>query len=142
MTGARIRATLLAAAVTAAVIYGLLALSDPAVLLDSLSRAEAAPLVAAGAFLLVRRPGPALLRVLAPPALAWGFWGAYTASLYGSVHFLGSTDVVVDRSFEPDEFWNQVVSTPVYYGCALVFPIALWLASLLRGRRGTELAEH
>ena len=47
MTGARIRATLLAAAVTAAVIYGLLALSDPAVLLDSLSRAEPGPLIAA-----------------------------------------------------------------------------------------------
>jgi 4-amino-4-deoxy-L-arabinose transferase-like glycosyltransferase len=101
---------------------------------------SAAPLLAAGVLLLVSRPAPALLRVLVPPALAWGLWGAYTASLYGSVHFLGSTDVVVDRSFEPEEFWNQVVSTPVYYGCALVFPMALWLASLLRGRRGTELA--
>lgn len=51
MTGARIRATLLAAAVTAAVIYGLLALADPAALIDSLSRAAPAPLIAA--FLIV-----------------------------------------------------------------------------------------
>jgi 4-amino-4-deoxy-L-arabinose transferase-like glycosyltransferase len=101
---------------------------------------SAAPLVAAGVLLLARPPAPALLRVLAPPALAWGFWGAYTASVYGSVHFLGSTDVVWDRSFEPDEFWNQVVSTPVYYGCALVFPIAIWLTTLLRNRPGIELA--
>ena len=51
MTGVRIRATLLAAAVTAAVLYGLLALTDPAVLIDSLSQASPGPLIAA--FLIV-----------------------------------------------------------------------------------------
>ena len=36
-----------------------------------------------------------LLCVLAPPLLAWAAWGAYTHSRYGFVHFLGSTDVIV-----------------------------------------------
>jgi len=99
-----------------------------------------APLLAAGALLLLPRPVSALLRVLLPPLLAWGAWGVATAALYGSPHFLGSTDVVTDRSFEPAEFWNQLVSTPVYYGCALVFPILLWGARLLRAGQGAGLA--
>jgi 4-amino-4-deoxy-L-arabinose transferase-like glycosyltransferase len=99
-----------------------------------------APLLGAGALLLLARPLTALRRLLLPPLLVWGLWGAATAALYGSPHFLGSTDVVTDRSFAPDEFWNQLVSTPVYYGCALVFPILLWAVTLFRGRRGTELA--
>lgn len=99
-----------------------------------------APLLAAGVLLLWGRPGPALLRTLLPPLLVWTGWGVWTALLYGNPHFLGSTDVVTDKSFEPDEFWNQLVSTPVYYGGALVFPILLWAFALFRGRRGTELA--
>jgi 4-amino-4-deoxy-L-arabinose transferase-like glycosyltransferase len=97
-----------------------------------------APLLAAGVLLLYPRSGRSLLRVLGPPLLAWTLWGMYTANLYGSVHFAGSTDVILDSGF--DEFWNQVLSTPVFYGCALVFPIAIWLTTLLRGRRGSELA--
>ncbi len=100
----------------------------------------AAPLLAAGALLLCPRPTAALLRVLAPPVVIWGVWGAWTAHLYGSVHFLGSSDVVLGRSLDPDEFWNQIVSTPIYYGGALVFPLVLWVRSLLRGRGGSELA--
>jgi 4-amino-4-deoxy-L-arabinose transferase-like glycosyltransferase len=99
-----------------------------------------APLLAAGALLLCPRPRDALLRMLGTPLLVWGLWGAYTAALYGTPHLLASADVVVDRSFDPDEFWNQLVSTPVYYGGALVFPIVLWFSTLFRGVRGTELA--
>ena len=94
----------------------------------------------AGAWLLV--PGRrlrALALVALPPVLLWAAWGAFTAWRYGSVHFLGSTDVVFGRSWVPVEFWNQIVSTPVYYGAALVFPILLWAATLLRGRAGAEL---
>ena len=97
-----------------------------------------APLLAAGAVLLLARPGPALLRLLLPPLLAWGAWGAYTHALYGEVHFLGSTDVVTDKGLVPDEFWNQVFSAPVYFGAALVFPIVIWAATLFRARRGIE----
>ena len=99
-----------------------------------------APLVAAGALLLHPRPWAALPRLLGPPVLLWGLWGVFTASRYGAVHYLGSTDVVTDKSFEPAEFWNQVASTLVYYGCALVFPVVLWVRALVRGQRGAELA--
>jgi 4-amino-4-deoxy-L-arabinose transferase-like glycosyltransferase len=98
-----------------------------------------APLLAAGCLLLAPRPAGALLRTLVPPLLVWSLWGVATTALYGSPHFLGSTDVVWDRSFFPEEFWNQVVSTPVYYGAALVFPVVLWLTTVSRGRSGTEL---
>ena len=73
-----------------------------------------APLLAAGVWLLCRRRGSGLLCVLAPPLLAWSAWGAYTYSRYGFVHFLGSTDVVTGRSFEPRELWNQLASVPVF----------------------------
>ncbi len=99
-----------------------------------------APLVAAGAVLLHTRPASSLPRLLAPPLVVWGLWGAFTASRYGAVHYLGSTDVVTDKSFEPAEFWNQVASTFVYYGGALIFPIVLWARTLLSARRGAELA--
>jgi 4-amino-4-deoxy-L-arabinose transferase-like glycosyltransferase len=99
-----------------------------------------APLLAAGALLLLPRRTAALLRMLGPPLVAWSLWGAFTALRYGHVHFLGSTDVVTDKSFEPHEFWNQLVSAPIYYGGALLFPIFLWLGTVVRGRRGTEVA--
>jgi 4-amino-4-deoxy-L-arabinose transferase-like glycosyltransferase len=100
-----------------------------------------APLLAAGALILLpRRVGP-LLRVLLPPLVVWSAWGAYTAELYGSIHFAGSTDVVLDRGrFDADEFWNHLFSTPVYYGCSLVFPIFIWARSLVRGNFATGLA--
>ena len=102
---------------------------------------SAAPLIAMGALLLHPRPLRPLLRVLAPPVVVWLLWGAYTSQLYGSVHFLGSTDVVSETGrFSPDEFWNHLLSAPVYYGCALVFPILLWARGLLRGDLGTGLA--
>ena len=100
----------------------------------------AAPLLAAGALLLCPRPAAALLRVLAPPVVIWCVWGAWTAHLYGSVHFLGSSELVLGRSLDPGEVWNQIVTTPIYYAGALVFPLLLWVRSLLRGRRGSELA--
>jgi len=100
-----------------------------------------APLLAAGVLLLQVRPARPLLRVLLPPLIVWGLWGAYTAHLYGAPHFTGSTDVVFDRGrFDLDEFWNQIFSTPVFYGCALVFPILLWARALLRGNFATGLA--
>ncbi len=98
------------------------------------------PLLAAGCVLFQPRSAARALRVLAPPLALWTLWGAWTADLYGAPHFFGSTDVVLDRGREAGEFWNQVVSAPVYGGAALVFPIALWAARLGRGRRGAELA--
>ena len=95
-----------------------------------------APLLAAGVWLLCRRRRAALRCVLAPPLLAWSAWGAYTHARYGFVHFLGSTDVVVGRSLEPREFWNQVASVPVYYGAALLFPVWRAVSALVRGERG------
>jgi 4-amino-4-deoxy-L-arabinose transferase-like glycosyltransferase len=100
-----------------------------------------APLLAAGVVLLYAQRGRPLLRILLPPLVVWGLWGIYTAHLYGSPHFAGSTDVVLDRGrFDPDEFWNQVLSTPVFYGCSLIFPILLWARALVRGNFGTGLA--
>jgi 4-amino-4-deoxy-L-arabinose transferase-like glycosyltransferase len=100
-----------------------------------------APLLAAGVVLLFSRRVGTMLRVLAPPLLVWTAWGAYTAALYGSVHFSGSTDVVFDRGrFDVDEFWNHIASAPIYYGCAMLFPIFVWGRSLLRGNFTTGLA--
>jgi len=76
--------------------------------------------------------------VLAPPVVAWALWGAWSAHLYGTPHFLGSTDVVFDRDL--DELANQLVSGPVYLGAALVFPVLCWARWLLRGGRGAEVA--
>jgi 4-amino-4-deoxy-L-arabinose transferase-like glycosyltransferase len=103
--------------------------------------ASAVPLIAAGVLLLHPRPWRPLLRVLAPPLVAWSLWGGATAHLYGAVHFLGSADVVGETGrFSPDEFWNHLATVPVYYGCALLFPILLWGRGLLRGDFGTGLA--
>jgi len=99
-----------------------------------------APLLAAGVLLLYRRRAAGLLRVLALPLIAWAAWGAYTWWRYGFVHFLGSTDVILDRSFEPREFWNQLASVPIYYGAALVFPVLRAAGSFARGARGAGLA--
>jgi len=102
---------------------------------------SAAPLLAAGALLLCAPRGPAFLRVLAPPLAVWTLWGAYTAHLYGSVHFLGSSDVVLDAGrFDPDEFWNHLASTPIYYGLGLIFPVVWWVRALLRSNFTTGLA--
>ena len=101
----------------------------------------AVPLLAAGVWLLYGRRAGALLRVLAPPLVVWGLWGVYTAHLYGTPHFAGSSDVVLGKGrFAPDEFWNHVLSTPIYYGCALIFPVFLWMAGLVRGNYTTGLA--
>jgi hypothetical protein len=100
-----------------------------------------APLLAAALVLLTPRRLAPMLRCLLPPLVIWGAWGAYTAALYGSVHFSGSTDVVLDRGrFDPDEFWNHIASTPVYYGCCLIFPIFVWARALVRGSFASGLA--
>jgi 4-amino-4-deoxy-L-arabinose transferase-like glycosyltransferase len=100
-----------------------------------------APLLAAGVVLLYPRRGLPLLRVLLPPLAIWALWGAYTAHLYGGPHFAGSTDVVMESGrFAADEFWNHFFSTPVFYGCALIFPIFCWARALTWGNLGTGLA--
>ena len=99
-----------------------------------------APLLAAGVLLLYQRRAAGLMRVLALPLIAWAAWGAYTKWRYGFVHFLGSTDVILHRSFEPREFWNQLASLPIYYGAALVFPVLRAAGSFARGARGAGLA--
>jgi 4-amino-4-deoxy-L-arabinose transferase-like glycosyltransferase len=99
-----------------------------------------APLLAAGAILLASRPVPTLLRTLGIPAVVWGLWGAWTAHLYGGVHFWAATDLLQEKSFDPDHFWNQVASVPIYYGAALVFPVFAWVRTLARTRPGVELA--
>lgn len=100
-----------------------------------------APLLAAGALLLAPRRAAALARVLLPPLVLWALWGAASYHLYGSVHFTGSTDVIVDRGlFDADKFWNQVSSVPVYYGGALLFPIVWWARGIGRANFETGLA--
>jgi 4-amino-4-deoxy-L-arabinose transferase-like glycosyltransferase len=98
-----------------------------------------APLLAAGVVLLLPNRFGAMLRTVGIPLLVWAAWGSYTQHLYGDVHFLGSTDVITDaKKFRPDELWNHLASTFVFYGGALLFPILRWGATLVRGARGIE----
>ncbi len=99
-----------------------------------------APLLAAGVLLLYSRRARGLLCVLAPPLIVWAAWGAYTYWRYGFVHFLGSTDVILHRSLEPREFWNQLASLPIYYGAALVFPVLRAAGCFARGEHGAGRA--
>ena len=95
-----------------------------------------APLLAAGVWLLCRRRAPgSALRARAPAARLERL-GRLHEARYGFVHFLGSTDVVLGRSFEPRELWNQLASVPVYYGAALLFPVWRAAGALARGERG------
>lgn len=98
------------------------------------------PLLAAGCLLLPGRSAGRALRALLPPVALWALWGAWTAHLYGAPHFLGATDVVLDRGFEARELSNQLVSVPVFLGAALLFPIAWWAQRLARGGRGADVA--
>jgi len=103
----------------------------------------AAPLLAAGALLLHPRPGRALAATLLPPLAIWTGWSLFTAWVYGTPHLLGSTDVVTDRArevFDPNDFWNQVVSVPIYYGAGLLFPVFLWARVLVRAGHRAEWA--
>jgi len=100
----------------------------------------AAPLLAAGVMLLCPGRGAALARVVAPALLVWTAWAVWTEHLYGGVHFLGSADVVTERSFAPRLLGNQAVATFVWYGAALGFPVAVWGRTLLRAGRGLEIA--
>jgi hypothetical protein len=101
---------------------------------------SSAPLLGAGVWLLYRRRGGAALRVLGVPLAAWAAWGAYTAHRYGAVHFFDSTDVLFGQLSDPDEFWNQIASVPIFYGCALVFPLFVWARALAGRTPGAELA--
>lgn len=99
-----------------------------------------APLLAAGAVLLMPRWKLSMLRMLSVPVVVWGLWGAYTAQIYGNIHFLESAGMVREKNLLPVYFWNQVATTLVYQGAALVFPILMWLRALLFTRKGTEIA--
>jgi 4-amino-4-deoxy-L-arabinose transferase-like glycosyltransferase len=110
-----------------------------------------APLLAAGALLLPLPAGAGprsvgvqtarLLRMVALPLAIWASWGVYTHEIYGRAHFLGGLALVGERGTRPDELLNQVLSVPIYYGGALLFPLFAWLAALRRPRGGAaELA--
>lgn len=99
-----------------------------------------APLLAAGAWLLAERRGRAVARVLLPWAAILCAWAALTTLQYGAVHFFGSTDVVIRRSFAAPVLIGQLTAIPIWYGAALGFPVALWGRSFARGRGGAALA--
>jgi 4-amino-4-deoxy-L-arabinose transferase-like glycosyltransferase len=110
-----------------------------------------APLLAAGALLLplpgsAGHPAPRvqamrLLRMVALPLAIWASWGVYTHHLYGRAHFLGGLALAGERGMGPDQLFNQVLSIPIYYGGALLFPLFVWVAALRRTSGGaTELA--
>jgi hypothetical protein len=99
-----------------------------------------APLLGAAIVLLHPRKRSATARVLGIPLLVWGLWGFWTFQLYDAVHYFVSTDLVQEKSFEPDEFWNHVVSTPIYYGAALLFPILAAIRGVFRGGRDSLFA--
>jgi hypothetical protein len=97
-------------------------------------------LLGVGAFLLCERRAAACVRVMLPALLLWSGWAWWTFELYGSVHFLGSTDVITGRSYALHVFGNQATSAFVWYGGALLFPVAVWARTLLRAGRGLEMA--
>jgi 4-amino-4-deoxy-L-arabinose transferase-like glycosyltransferase len=101
-----------------------------------------APLLAAGVvlFLPAARRAGALLRCVGLPLAVWAAWGAWTGWLYGAVHYAGGLMLVGGKSFDPDEFWNQALSVPIYYGGALIFPVLAGVTAVVRGVRGAELA--
>jgi 4-amino-4-deoxy-L-arabinose transferase-like glycosyltransferase len=100
----------------------------------------ALPLVAAGTWLLAGPRPAALARVLLPGVILLGAWGGLTAAQYGAVHFLGSTDVVVQRHRSAPWLVGQLTAVPIYYGAALVFPVAIWLRTVAGRGRGIGLA--
>lgn len=99
-----------------------------------------APLLAVGVWLLLRRRVPAAVALLGVPLALWTAWGLWTAHLYGHPHFLGGTELVADKNFDPDHFWNQLVSAPIYFGAALLFPIFCFARALVVRTARTELA--
>lgn len=98
-----------------------------------------APLLGAGVFLLCARPLRALGRVWLPPLALWSAWGIFTQLRYGAPHLLGSADVVFGARLA-GSFANQLVSLPIYWGGALLFPLGVWLRALVGRSRGGELA--
>jgi 4-amino-4-deoxy-L-arabinose transferase-like glycosyltransferase len=80
------------------------------------------------------------LRALGIPLAAWSAWGVYTLALYGAPHFAGGLALVAARDLEPGAFWNHVLSLPIYYGGALLFPLFAWLAGLRARHCGAGLA--
>lgn len=102
--------------------------------------AAAVVLWPAGAAASGRARAGALLRAVGVPLAVWTLWAVYTRELYGAVHFAGGVALVGQKRFDPGTFWNHTFSVPVWYGAALLFPIAAWLARLRRDAGGTELA--
>ena len=98
------------------------------------------PLLAAGVALLHRRRGLSTLLLVGMPLAVWALWGIFTYRTYGEVHFFAATDVLADRSFESSHFLNKLLSTPLYYGAALLFPVFVWGRSFLPRGVGTEVA--
>ncbi|NQZ99742.1 MAG: glycosyltransferase family 39 protein [Myxococcales bacterium] len=98
------------------------------------------PLVAAGVMLLYRRRALPGLIICGLPVALFSAWGAFTAHVYGEVHFFGATDVVADKSFASGHFLNKLLSTPIYYGAGLLFPVLFWARAFRPKGSGTELA--
>jgi 4-amino-4-deoxy-L-arabinose transferase-like glycosyltransferase len=111
-----------------------------AAVLSKYAGLAAAPLLAAGAWLLAERRGRAVARVLLPWAAILCAWAALTYVQNGAVHFLGSTDVVIRRSLAAPVLIGQLTAIPIWYGAALGFPVALWGRAFARGRGGAALA--
>ena len=62
-----------------------------------------------------------MLRVVGVPIAIWALWGGYTWAVYGEVHFLGSTDVVIDMGkWQADKFWKSHVDDAGLFRCRAV----------------------
>ena len=98
------------------------------------------PLLGAGVVLFYEKRALPSLALLGTPLVIWAAWGAFTSHVYGEIHFLGAMDVVSDKVFRASHFLNKTLSTPLYYGAALLFPVIVWARGLLPRSVGTEVA--
>ncbi len=98
-----------------------------------------APLLGAGVLLLYRRQAGGLVAALGIPCGVWIAWGAYTSAVYGHPHPLLGAAFAAAASTGASETWSQVLSLPIYYGAALVFPVLVWGRGLARRAPGSEL---
>jgi len=99
-----------------------------------------APLLGAGVVLLYERRALPALVLVGTPFCVWAAWGVFSAQVYGEVHFFGAVDVLADKGFRASHFFNKTLSTPLYYGAALLFPIIVWARAFRPSGVGTEWA--